>query len=576
MPFIESYPVFDFSGGVKRNASLFQLKSNELLDVRNIELTDKGRLKVRRGSQQVGQTLTGTIENSFVFIPTPGGSTPSVNFLVNNNASTGVISKLLSPGRLATAITPASTTVVLDGTNGTTALAVSGTIEIEGDLIAYTGKAVDNITLTGVTGITSPHAVGAAVHQLETITQTGTPIDGQMGVTYTSIGNTCIICGRLGNLKQMDSSGSISDLTDEPAVLFATNYRDRIYGAGDGSAGTNGASYRVSFSARGNGASWTTGTDFFDVFDQRGEYVTGFKTLNDILGIFKTNSTFTYDELELKQRLTHVGAYNHKVPHEINGLVYTFCPEGIFETNLYQARNIGEPVRQYWQNFRPQYDATGLRRVVVNTFATAYRGRYFLFIGDITDPSASNSVVLEFNTLMRNWTVHTGIANNFRHLNFFEEFRFGDNALTTHSALFGGDTSGKFYRLFDNIWLDNAGVWHGGDLRTDLVSDTGSPVSAYFETPLYDLTHPNLYKTFNQLRCYVEQGEWKVSYRVEDEDGISEYRPLGTVGHGGRVLQFDKDARGWRVGFKVSAMSVSHLPIFNGFIIENTKVEKRK
>lgn len=549
---------------------------SELFDARNVEFNDQGRLIARRGGQQVGDTLSGTIENGVVFVATPGGSAPGVTFLVNNMGTTAVLSKLLSPGRLATAITTSSTTVVLDSGTGTVPLAASGTIEIEGDLIAYTSKNGDNVTLEGVTGITSSHAAGAAVHQWATVAQSGTAVDARMGIYYASLNNILIINGRSGNIKQMDAGGTITDVSNEPAILFATNYRDRLYGAGDGSSGTNGSALRVSFSARGDGTSWTTASDWFDVFDQNSQYITGLKVHNDVLGIFKINSIFTYNEVELKQRVINAGAYNHKVIQEIDNSIFTFCPDGIFETNLYSAKQIGEPVRQYWQNFMPTYDATGLMRVVTNTWAATFKNSYYLYIGSVTDPDTTAGVVLEFNTKNRTWTVHNGGFTNFAFLNNFKQFRFGDGSLSQTSALFGGDSSGKVWRLFSNMYLNRDGTWYGSDIFKDLISNTGSPVSVKIETPLYDQGQPALFKTYKRLRVYAESSSFNVEYRVENELGaVSAYKPLGVVTKNNQTLDFRKDAQGYRVGLRISAVNTNSRPILNGFVLEDTEVVPR-
>lgn len=569
---IASYKVTDFSGGVRRDKSPFELQKNELLDARNVEVNERGRLITRRGSQQVGQTLSGTMENSFVFTATPGGSTPSVFHMVNNNASTGVISQLVTGARLSVAVTTATTTIDVDSGAGTGSFSSSGTIEIEGDLIAYTGKTAT--TFTGVTGVTSTHAVGAPVNQWSTLTQSGTAVDAQMGVSYAVLNNICFIGGRNGNIKQLNSSGTVSDVSSEPAVLFLTNFRDRLYGVGDGSAGTNGATNRISYSARGDGTSWTTGSDYFDVFDQRGEYVNALRVFADRMGIFKLNSIFTYDEIELKQRIVDVGAYNNKVIQEINGRLYTFSPNGIFETNLYSAKQIGEPVREYWENFRPSYDATGLRRVITNTWSASFFEHYILYIHDISDPTSTNDIVLDFNTKTRAWTVHTGGFTDFTSLSNFYGYRFGDY-ITQRPALFGTAASGKAFRLYDNKWSDRDSNNRGTDIYQDLISNTGSPISAVIETPFYDLTHPDLFKTFKDLRVLTEGGIWAVEYRVENELGITGYQPLGTVVKQNQAIPFPKEAQGYRIGLKFSSVATVDRNVFNGFVFENTQANSR-
>lgn len=570
MATIASYPVLDFSGGVHRDKGFSEFRKNELLDGRNIELTDNGRIIARRGSQQFGQTLTGTIENSFVFVRNSAGAAPTVNFLVNNTASTSVISTLRA-SRLSTAITTTDTSIVMSG--NPSGFPASGTVEIEGDLIAYTGNAGG--TLSGVTGITSSHAAGAAIHTWITLTQSGTALVGTKGITYAVLNNICFMTSGVLNIKQFDG-GTITDVSAEPSIILLTNYRDRLYGAGDASNALNGDPRRVSFSNRGDGTTWTTASDFFDVEDQTGEYITAFKVLHDKLGIFKTNSIYTYDEIELKQRVRSVGAFNQKVVQPMGANLITFCPEGIFETNLFSAKQIGEPVRQYWENFVPTYAGTQ-KRVCNNTFAWTFNDRYFLFIGNITDPTTTNNVVLEYNSSQKSWVVHTSGYTNFVHANEFKDFMFGDGYETFRPAVFAGDTGGKAWRLYENKYLDAQAtpVVQGGDIYVDLRSDTATPIPVSFETPLYDLTYPELFKKFKRLRVYAESGQWNLEYHVENERGITDYRTLGSTSTTNQVLPFPSEAQGWRCGLRVSGVNTNATSVFNGFIFEDTEVLPR-
>lgn len=574
MPSIAAYPVLNFSGGIVRNKGLLEMQKNELLDARNIEIDEQGRLKVRRGSQQMGQTLSGGLENSFVFIRNDTSSTPTsqLRFLVNNNATTGVISLLSGGNRVTTAISVGDTSITL---NSSTSFAASGTVEIEGDLIAYTSKS-SATTLDGVTGITSAHAIGVAVHQWTTLTQSGTAVDGRAGITYAVLNNICFFAGRGANIKQYDGT-TVTDVSSEPAVIMLETYRDKLFGVGDGSSGTNGDPRRVSFSNNGDGTTWTTGADFFDVEDSRGEFIVGIKNYKDRLGIFKLNSIFSYDEVELKKRIDGVGAFSHKNVQEVNGLLYTFCPSGIFETNLFESRNIGLPVREYWENFHPEYDTT-FARVVTNTFSGKFKDLYILYIHDIENPTSLTDVTLVFDTVKRNWTTFQGAFTDFLHFGSFGNIDFGDTVLTSIPSLFGGNASSSYYRFFENKYLDGLStqVLRGGDIFQDSVSDTGTVVSGMAETPLYDLTHPSLYKRFQKLKVYVERGEWHMEYRIENEDGISDYKTLGTANIKNRVLSFPRETRGWRVGFRLTSVSTHQTPIFNGFVFMDTLVDSRK
>ena len=575
---IASYPVLDFSGGVRRDKSFFDFNKNELAFAQNVEIDERGKIRSRRGSYQFGNTLTSgsNIENSFFF--QRSAATPVTQFFCNTNDSTITLYRLLG-GRLNTALTTTSTTVEL--TAAITGLTTApSTIEIEGDLIAYTGGEGTS-TLTGVTAITRAHAAGAAVHQWIAVTQDGTALDGQRGLYYAVLNNTLIMQGRNANWKSINNDDGITNTTvsSPPAGLFLTNYRDRLYCAGEVNP-----QHRTYFSNRGVPGTWTTGTDFFDAEDQRGEPIMGYKVLNDRLGIFKPNSIFTYDEIELKQRLTGVGAYNHKVIQEINGIVYTFCPNGIFATNLTEAKQIGNPVRQYWKNFQPVYDtvtSTAYGRVITNTFSAKFEKYYLLYIHDITDPETANDVVLVYDTEKKTWVTFTGPFTNFFHMNGFENFKFGDRINQFRPALFGGkDSTGgnQMVRFFENTFVDTAGTKRGSDIFGDFLytTDIPQPIPIRVETPLYDLTHPELFKRFRQIRFYVERGFWNVEWRVQDDTGISPYKPLGAIAYPGKVLSFPAEAQGYRLGFRLSASNTDSLSILNGFVIEETEVVARK
>lgn len=570
---IASYSVLDFSGGVRRDLSFFDFKKNELLDARNVDINEKGRIYSRRGSYQIGQTLASGIENSFFF--QRSASTPATSFFVNNNATTGVIYRLLS-GQLSTAITTASASIVLTATILNLDTTNPSIVEIEGDLISYTGGG-GTTTLTGVTGIAFSHAAGAAVNQWTTVTQDAGAIDPRRGVYYAVLNNVCFINARGGgtNWKYIDNDDAVTTTAGStmPVALFVTNYRDRLYAAGE-----LNPQNRVYFSNRGTGITWTIASDFFDVEDQRGEPVTGFKVTNDNLGIFKPNSIFTYNEIELKQKVSGVGAYNHKVIQEIDGLIYTFCPNGIFVTNLFSSKQIGDPIKQYWKNFQPIYETIGgtaYGRVIINTFSGAYEQYYILYIQDITNPDVTNDVTLVYDTIKKTWQVYTGMTN-FQHLNGFSNFKFGGRLNQFYPSFWGGNDSGQVVRFFDSKFVDVNGVKQGTDVFQDRVGDVNTPVSASFETPLYDLTHPELFKKFNRLRVYTEQGQWNMEYRIQDENGIGQYKPLGIADKIVKILPFPTDARGYRVGFRVSAVNSSSVNIFNGFVIEETEVVSRQ
>ena len=171
---------------------------------------------------------------------------------------------------------------------------------------------------------------------------------------------------------------------------------------------------------------------------------------------------------------------------------------------------------------------------------------------------------------------------DFQHLLGTEKFRYGDRANNFRPALFGGDNTGKYFRFFETRYIDGqlTPVKQGNDILTDLVSDAalsgGTSISGVVETPLYDLTHPELYKKFNRIRVFAEQGQWNFEYRTQDENGITQYKPLGSIDKVMKVFKLPSDVQGYRIGFRISATNGTGRGILNGFIIEDTDVVPRQ
>lgn len=568
---IAAFPITTSTGGIRRDKSLLEIQVNELLDAQNVDIGDRGRVRVRRGSVQVGQTLSGNLENSFMWERVVPGSTPVSGIYLNNDASSASVWRLLTR-RVTSDVAVGATTI---NVTSTTSYSSSGTIEIDGDLIAYTG--VTGTSFTGVTGVTVAHSSGASANQWESLTLASST-NGTRGITYIVLNNILFVVGAANWVYiNNDDMVSTTAVSGEPPALYGVNYRSRLYSVGGG--GSSGDPRRVFFSARGDGTTWDTTNDWFDVEDQSGEAVTGTRVLNDRLVLFKTNSIFTYDEIELKQRVTGAGAWNNKVQIDIDGIIYTFCPRGIFATNGLSATQIGEPVREFWDNFMPEYDSV-TERVVLNTSAAKFGRFYVLYIGDITKPRTTNDVSLVYDTIAKAWTTYDGFVNA-RHLFGTDKYRFGDQPINHRSALFYGNSSGQYFRCYENRYVGRptSATKYGTDIYTDNVSDTaltgGTPVNGMVEY-LHDMRHPELFKTFRFLRVFIESGQWTVEYSTEDETGrFSAYKSLGTVSVTNSVLPFDSTARGFRIKLRFTSVNINGESVLNGYTFEDTELTTR-
>lgn len=580
--------VADFTGGMRDDKSDYQKKNNELVTVVNFDVDELGRMKKRRGSHQLGDTVTlgstgddtfGTwVDNSFYWeLNDPGSGTNYFHLLNDNTGNSNCKLYQLIGRRVNGAIATTDTEINLyTKDNGDEPdFSASGIVEIDGDLITYTGGGTTD-QLTGVSGITSNHVDNSAAHQWVLIDDSSTP-DGRLGIYYASLANQLYINGYLGGA--IFDGSSVTDVSDSDEALgiFATTYDQRIYVAGSGGSaavGPNGLPTRVSFCEPGDPTDWGDNTiNFFDVEDTLGEYITGLhvSAANELL-IFKTNSFFAFNKTSLRQRSHSVGAYNHRVVKQIDNLIYTFCPEGVFVTNGLTTKRISEPVKNWVKDFKPQRDAT-FNRIVINTFAAAFDKKYILYIGDTSSAESLSDVALVYDTERDSWTVYQGFTD-FRHLVGLRSFKYG-GGINKSQSLFGGDESGKYYRFFSKTYVDgdneqNEQFVTNGDLTQDLLSDTGVPVFAFCETKFYEMNNPRQFKQFRYLRVLAENKGVGVSFKVQDLLGESDWISLGETVSTNHIFELPQRARGYRIKFKFTHADSNSIPTINGFILEKT------
>lgn len=586
---INDYVINDFSGGLVTNKSDFEMNKNEFVKTLNCDLEERGKLKRRRGMQQVGQALDQVIDDSYSWYQVTLGGAPTHYHFVFGRSSGGAgsdFSRLFSTYLTVAAATTDITLTVAD--NGD--LAASGSVTINGDVIAYTSK-VGATGLAGVTGILTAHPAFSLVNQFTEVVATA-GVDTRSGVFFAILNNLLFVNGLVSNFTFDGATATIIGDADEPSGLFAVNFRDRVYVAGGGGAdasGTrNGDPRRVSFSDAGDSTSWDI-NNFFDVEDERGEPITGLRETANNLLIFKTNSIWVYNESELIQGSWLVGAYNNRVIQKFGNSFITFCPNGVFETNGVSSQKISDPIDDYLRQFTATHDTTN-GRVVVNTFSGQFKDKYYLYIGNITEPETLTDVVLVWDTVRRNWTIHDGYTNlvAFSSLKSFGE---GTAALATgrfkphdYESLFASDTGNRYFRLFENRFLDAQATrtYRGGDIIGSMKTNSlGSAVSTVLETPWLTLGTLS-WKKMARIRATVEQGNFQISYRLDQGNKQTDWVSLGNFQQGTTVKKLRIDSQkgynlneGYRIKLKATSNSLEIIDILNLIAIEdNESVDK--
>lgn len=570
---LKDLPIFDLTAGLTTNKADIQMENNELKNSLNYDLDELGRLSRRRGSQQWGDTKSGIFDDSCVFTLQTAGSAPYTYHLLVDRATNAAIYKIISTYTTST-IAAGATTIATKNVSSATGDFTSGATqnaEVNGDLFAYTG--ITTNTLTGVTG-TLDHPAYSLIHQILTV-DASIDVDTRCGVYFAVLNNKLFINGRIGSSTFDGTNSTVVSDTNEAAGLFATTYRSRIYVAGSGAADAsgvrNGSPTKVAYTDAGDATDWGDYTvNFFTVEDELGESITGLKVLNDNLLIFKLNSIFSYDEVQLKQRQWNVGAYNHKVIQRTGGVLYTFCPAGVYATNGLESVLVSSPVEKYLKAFHPIYDST-VGRVVENCFAGTFEGKYFLYLGDLTVDSVSlTDVVLVYDTIKKNWTIYTGLTNitHFGSFNTFDSKIGAQNQIK--ECLFAGDNAGKYYRLFEKDYLDweTTRAFHFGDIIPDVISNnTGSAIQTIGELKWYNIAdEPTQLGKFDRLSVLTETGSFQISYKLDKGDHQTDWVSLGDFKGISSVKP--KDNTGYRVSFKITSNQANVLSKFNGLIIK--------
>lgn len=591
---LPDFIITDFSGGIVRNKSDYQMNRNEFREIINLDIDERGRAVRRKGIQQWGNSIANQVfVGSTAFVKQPPFSSlqsPYVyHFLFDKNTNANAY--ILYTTRLISDFSPSQNIMSVDSTSG---FADSGFIEVNGDIITYTGKTGN--TFTGCSGAFKTHYSGSPVNQIS-LFKDNIGVNTTSGVYFAILDNRLFINGRSGNVV-FDGTGTTFypvSVDGAPAGLFATNYRDRIYvagsGAADGGASRNGSPVRVSFSGAGNPFSWNS-DDYFDVEDNIGEMITGLFANDDFLFIFKPNSIFVYNELQLQQQLWGVGAYNHNVIQAIGKNIYTFCPTGVWETNGFQARLISEPIKDYLKGYIPEYDVNG--RTITNCFAASFDNKYILFLSNSSLPYALNSFVLIFDTIKRNWTIHDNygspLTGSFIFLNKLKYYgsgyitQTGSPRSNQRDALFAGTFNNgqtKYWRLYENYLTTFIlfGVKGQGNIYSNLVSDDeGEPICTILETPFYDIGNTFFWKNFGYIRILSESGSWKVFYKLDKGDYITDWISLGEFNYPNQRKRL-VDNEGFRIAIRITSVSKDFTNILNGIIIEDiemkTKQERR-
>src|SRR3990167_6018584 len=162
---LNDFIISNFNGGLVSHKSDLEMNKNEFKDTRNLDFDETGKAKRRRGIRLFGAvdsdtTSNGIIDESIAF-SFLSSNTAFFYHVFIDRASNGTLYRLIGTYNTS-AIAVADTTITVGNTGEFNS--TSGNIEINGDIIAYTGTTAT--TFTGCSGILKAHAAYSPVHQV--------------------------------------------------------------------------------------------------------------------------------------------------------------------------------------------------------------------------------------------------------------------------------------------------------------------------------------------------------------------------------------------------------------------------
>src|SRR3990167_4460466 len=486
-----------FDGGIRRDKSPYDLKDNELQRGRNFEIDEQGRVKKRKGSIQFGQSIS----NVGRFYHSTHG------LFAATFASPTVVYKLKNAVNEA-ALTTASTTIAFEPD---AVFDASGSVEINGDLIAYTGGGDSGGTLTGVTGIAANINAWSPMNQWQTIgTMTGHV--GTGGVWFSFLADrTCILsedgaASPAADLSTYDGTNVSAIASMDVAARFLETFRDRLFTVGSNTSivyySDLGA---VSFPA-------TIADNSFEVEDDTGEYITWIKQYRKNLLIFKPSASYAYPgSLPVRQLSRYFGLHNDACLQEINGLLYGFGTNGVWVSNGVSFVKIDKPVEEYIKKILWAINSS---TVPVSRIKTAQWGdKFYVYVNTIEEPDTLSSLTqltLVYDTKKKSWELLEGMQAVMA-LGFLTNFVCGGNSLRQNRPIFLYSDGTNVFRAFENRTMTRlqtglTGNLKGGDLfAEEFKNNAGTPITLNVLTKPFDLDLPQFEKEFGYLKVMCEK-----------------------------------------------------------------------
>lgn len=519
---VQKFRRYNLSGSMVANVNPLTLKEEDSELLRNVTTETLGTLKKRPGTKLKGsQTVSGVNILGIHYYKDSAGNTAST-FVVSDDGTTPTNADIYIEvsTTLNGAITTASTSIIL--TSGTD-FASSGTVEIDGDLITYTGKSTH--TLTGATGITHNHADGMTVRQWKKSLADDTKslrtrfknfLDRAIRVNGTDAmkcwnGATWETTGNPINPDTATAASLVEIFNDRIHLAGGTLFPDRLYASSMPSVIGN-ITWSTSVSVIDK-----TGTNSFyvDINPEDGQNITALERNGANLLIFKERSMYTWNGSATQADiLVDIGAISQEAVTTVHNITFFL---GRSKKNLGIYAYTGGYPKLISRRIKRWIDAID-QSALSSIKSGADEDNVYFYVGTIT---FMGDHIYGDRTFTNTWLVYSISQDSWKVYTELHSKAFGLITSSGQELLVFGDNDGK--------------LWELGQGQTDDSGDAQTAVEMEIITREESFGAPELSVELIQTDVLSRNAQsMNFKYRY---DRRNDWKSLG--GCDGRVTNFD-------------------------------------
>ena len=503
------------SSGMNSEVNPLLLAEGETELLRNANNDKLGSWQKRKGTLLFGnQAVSGNDILGIHHYADSADNTSEPLIVINDSSDTNADVFRIVKTQLNGAITTATTTITVDSTS---LFASSGSIEIEGDLISYTGKSAT--TFTGVTGIVASHADNSIVRQWKITLEDDT---ASKRARFANFLDRAIRVNGSDEVKayngsSWETSGNPLNLDDfVTANALIEVFGDRLYMAGESSHPDR--LYGSSFPSVSNNITWSTGTQildrvgstgfYIDINPEDGQNLTALERNGNLLLMFKERSMYTWDGASTQADiLVDVGAVSQEAVITVHNITFFLGRSkkdlGIYAFTGGYPKLISRKIKRW---------IDGINQANISDIVMGVDDDHlYCYIGNIT---FTNDLIYGTRTFNNVWLVYTISQDSWAIYNDLHAQVFGYFVSSNQELLVFGDNSGKVFEFGVNDTDDS------GDAKTPIQMEIWGNEDTFGT--------PELPMTLHSIEVFSQRAqETNVHYRF---DRSHDWSNLGALG----------------------------------------------